>query len=342
MAALARKNYSPTQDSIDNIGNTVLTGNIIIVTRPRAQNAAYVLIVTDVGALRVFNKDGSLKWSVDSGISTIAEASINNNAEVLIRYGTTPNILRMYSSTGTQVWDTGAVAGLLFAKIGTSWVGCYVGGATDQFQWRKLADGLVDSTVPHYTVLDSDLMNIAVDGTGSTIVMLHDYQLDRVVKGGVVNEVRLQGINGDCQGVVDCNYDATIIAVSINSGLDKVSKLIVYDGGLSVIGSTSLGVSLPNWRCKVNPNGTRVFVWRRADASSSAGFATTSPYSFTALTTNFTVSDNDYAADISDEFVLFVGGADQKVHIFEDSAAQKVETEALGVANISVAVVRNV
>ncbi len=350
------QSFNPTNITISDVTSNQGTGTVIIVTRPNSAAPAFLLMVTDAGELFVFDKTGSLAWTNNTGIAGINEASINQNGQVLTRVGTT---LRFYDTTGTLVW-TQTIANLEGAKVGTSSVACAINDTTlagSGFQWRSLADGSVLAGPLNLTnAALAGTMLIAAGSTGDIAIISY------IPQGGSVNEIRdhkgqrsplslvwtadqdVIALTGLVNRSLDTNSD-TSITIGSSSGAGGVGPSVVtmFDTGGARLGGLSFGPNL-NYRVRLNPVGNRAVVYLPGATGANAVLRiVASPFGSTDFAIAYTLPTNNFAADVSDEMLFFIcdsGG--QIVHVYNDSIVQAATNTAHGVANMMVAVVRNV
>lgn len=346
--------YNPTDDSLNFVANYALTGNIIIATRPNAQNPAYMLFVSDTGELRVYNKDGSTKWTTDSGVANINSAHINNNAEVVIQTGST---VKMYSSTGSLVW-TQTVTSAHWAQIGTSHVAVSINtgvAGTSGISWRSLVDGSQTQAVHGVasTPNNSWTSPCSCNEAGDIVYLIYVRStgiivgVERFTKtGGRTNATTYTpdgaGSSGPNTIHIHCNYDGSVVAVSSNLPNSNVNNINcrVFDGSLTTLGSVTGALGIVTFYCRVNPVGSRVALWLAG--GTTVRFITVSPFSVLSVTASANMGANRYSGDVSDEAVFVLGTQDGAVRFYEDSTTVTQTKSGSGVANQMVCIIRNV
>ncbi len=356
------QSFNPANITISDVASNRDTGTVIIVTRPNSAAPAFLLMVTDAGELFVFDKTGGPVWTNSTGITGIVEASINQNGQVLIRVG---NTITFFSATGVQVWQQlvkgadGRDVTVLNAKAGTSFVA--VGAfepafASGNVQFRSLTDG---SLIVEY-MTDTSVVPVpppaaamAATADGATVYMAfvagsHFVRSNKFTRtGGRVNVA--QGTTTVIAGVAPTNFITAFTNQdgSINGYIDSGNagaELGVLDGSLTYLGTDTAFTTSAAHGASINPNGTRIVVWRQGGTGVNAlKFVTSSVFAVSDVVPAYTIPVNAFAADVSDEMLFFIcdsGG--QIVHVYNDSIVQTTTNTAHGVANMMVAVVRNV
>jgi hypothetical protein len=234
------------------VTDQTISGLIKLAARENAPNPRYLAAISDIGELILCDKDGSKIYGPVgpfTGHGSPNELSINTSREVLIRSGTS---LALINADGTVRWNkTGvdAITNLRAAKIGDSYVACFIStgtAATSGVQWRSLTDGSVVrdvyGTAANPTGPSGDTFvyyGIAVSQTGARAAIVYSLYgyTDARLEHHHITSGRLWSITNLCH----TQYNVNFIAVAV----DK-------DGGYTivVIRDNVLGTS-GNATCKV-------------------------------------------------------------------------------------------
>lgn len=163
------------------VSDITTTGLAKLAARENKPNPTYLAKITDTGELSVYYRDGSQLYGIVgpfAGHGSPDELSINENRLVCIRSGTS---LALINSDGSLRWNfTGgtAIANLVGAKVGTSYVCCFINttvALTSGVQWRSLVDGSIVQAVYGTALAPSAATPaaIAVGQTGARAAIIY-------------------------------------------------------------------------------------------------------------------------------------------------------------------------
>jgi hypothetical protein len=337
--------------------DTGVTGAPILASRPIAQNPKYLAVMTDTGELRVYNRDGTLKYSVTVPGAPHEELKINNYGECLVKKARSlpnlndNNIIYFISSTGVVLWNL-TIANCTSIALSDNYVHAIINTLSQTssgVQWRSKTDGFLIQDVYGLgdTIFYPVLKGVATqDGLrvymiyikSTTLIRMdrHDLGVGRIWTALLGASAATKSSVFRCDymtGAYDGSYVIAHLRRSNMGSGDYVYIYLLAQDGTIIQNIYTGNVAASRSGATISPTGKLGVYWNETTLS----IFRTAPYATISVTLPSRGSYADYADDDNWWAISCENGF---VYIFKSHGGQ-IASYDINLADSPIALVRN-